>query len=110
VSWFGDVFPAHWGVADFIFAQKHHHEWLAVSRSPGGAPAALHGYPWMLSFSTGRRALPRLKAHKGIPGAAGLPGDRLARQCLDLNPIENCWNYLKNMLKKKDNSSVPKLI
>jgi hypothetical protein len=29
---------------------------------------------------------------------------------LDLNPIENCWNHLKNMLKKKDTSSVPKLI
>jgi transposase len=28
----------------------------------------------------------------------------------DLNPIENCWNHLKNMLKKKDTSSVPKLI
>ncbi len=27
----------------------------------------------------------------------------------DLNPIENCWNHLKNMLKKKDTSSVPKL-
>jgi hypothetical protein len=27
---------------------------------------------------------------------------------LDLNPIENCWNHLKNMLKK-DTSSIPKL-
>jgi hypothetical protein len=27
----------------------------------------------------------------------------------DLNPIENCWNQLKNLLKKKDISSVPKL-
>jgi transposase len=28
----------------------------------------------------------------------------------DLNPIENCWNHMKNLLKKKDISSVPKLI
>ncbi len=27
----------------------------------------------------------------------------------DLNPIENCWNYMKNKLKKKDISSLPKL-
>jgi hypothetical protein len=27
----------------------------------------------------------------------------------DLNPIENCWNQMKNLLKKKDVSSVPKL-
>ena len=27
----------------------------------------------------------------------------------DLNPIENAWNYMKNQLKKKDISSVPKL-
>jgi hypothetical protein len=26
----------------------------------------------------------------------------------DLNPIENCWNQMKNMLKKKDISSIPK--
>jgi transposase len=26
-----------------------------------------------------------------------------------LNPIENCWNQMKNMLKKKDISSVPKM-
>ena len=28
----------------------------------------------------------------------------------DLNPIENCWNFMKNELRKKDISSVPKLI
>ncbi len=28
----------------------------------------------------------------------------------DLNPIENAWNYMKNKLKKKDVSSVPKLM
>jgi hypothetical protein len=27
----------------------------------------------------------------------------------DLNPIENWWNHLKNLLKKKDVSSIPKL-
>jgi hypothetical protein len=27
----------------------------------------------------------------------------------NLNPIENCWNHIKTMLKKKDISSVPKL-
>jgi transposase len=27
----------------------------------------------------------------------------------DLNPIEYCWNHLKNLLKKKDVSSTPKL-
>jgi transposase len=27
----------------------------------------------------------------------------------DLNPIENCWNHMKNLLKKKDISSIPKL-
>ena len=27
----------------------------------------------------------------------------------DLNPIENCWNFMKNMLRKKDISSFPKL-
>ncbi len=27
----------------------------------------------------------------------------------DLNPTENCWNNMKNMLRKKDISSVPKL-
>lgn len=27
----------------------------------------------------------------------------------DLNPIENCWNYMKTKLKKQDISSVPKL-
>jgi transposase len=28
----------------------------------------------------------------------------------DLNPIENCWNYMKEKLKLKDTSSLPKLI
>jgi transposase len=28
----------------------------------------------------------------------------------DLNPIENCWNFMKGKLKDKDVSSVPKLI
>ena len=28
----------------------------------------------------------------------------------DLNPIENCWAFMKNKLKQKDVSSVPKLI
>ena len=27
----------------------------------------------------------------------------------DLNPIENCWNYMKNKLKEVDISSVPRL-
>jgi transposase len=27
----------------------------------------------------------------------------------DLNPIENCWAHMKNMLAKKDIGSVPKL-
>lgn len=27
----------------------------------------------------------------------------------DLNPIENAWSYMKNQLRKKDISSVPKL-
>ncbi len=46
-----------------------------LSRSPGGVSAALHGYS-MHPLSTGRRALQRLEAHKGIPGAEELPGDR----------------------------------
>ncbi len=28
----------------------------------------------------------------------------------DLNPIENCWNYMKEMLKTKDTGSIDKLI
>jgi transposase len=28
----------------------------------------------------------------------------------DLNPIENCWNYMKEKLKSKDTGSLPKLI
>jgi transposase len=28
----------------------------------------------------------------------------------DLNPIENCWNYMKEKLKFKDTWSLPKLI
>jgi transposase len=29
---------------------------------------------------------------------------------LDLKPIENCWNYIKEKLKRKDTGSLPKLI
>jgi hypothetical protein len=66
-------------MTDFIFCPKTTQLWQTVSKSSGGASAALHGYPWSHPLSAERHALPRVKAHKGVPGAAELPGDRLAR-------------------------------
>jgi hypothetical protein len=60
-------------------------------------------------LSAGRCALPCLQVHKGIPDAAELPViDRLSNSP-DLNRLENVWNYMKNLLKRKDILSIPEL-
>ncbi len=89
------------GCAGLYFLPKNTTMNSPLGTRTGRLYADVHGYPRLHPLLAGRCALRRLQMLQGIFGWAALPGDWLAGNSLDGSPIENCWNQMKNLLKKR---------
>jgi hypothetical protein len=99
-----DCFPGSvWG-ADFIICPKTPPLMVSAIRKSRRNNRKLYH-----ALSAGWCALPCLQVHKGIPGAAELPVIDCLSNSPDLNRLENLWNRMKNLLKKKDILSIAEL-
>jgi transposase len=105
----GIVYWCLWTCWHLLPSTKRDNEWRTLPKSARGQSPSLHGHlpeHTLLQDGAPFHASKRIKDFlKDKPlEVIDWPGNSP-----DVNPVENAWNFMKNMLSTQDISSLPKL-